>query len=82
MNAHTQNFTGIDLAKHDALVAKIKQQFGVDVVGEGGQISKDGVTLGWVYNATSEVLTITVIHKPFYVSDDLAAKKINELVNG
>ena len=82
----TQQYANITLAKHDAIVARIKQQFGVDILNDGGTITRNTplgeISIAYSYNATSEVLSLTCTKKPFVVSQASAIQHMNELVNG
>lgn len=85
MMAIIETYTGFTMAKHDALVAKIKQQYGIDILDNGGTLTKNTVigevTLQYQYNATDETLILTCTKKPFIVSSEAVIGHMNELVN-
>lgn len=61
-------------AQYNAKVAELAT-LGVQITGNAGQISKDGITIGYAYDGVN--LTLTILHKPFGVPYSFIQSKID-----
>ena len=75
-----QRFVGIDKARFDALVEKVKQHTGVIISGPSGEAEQGDYRLRWDYDATSKVLAIQCLKKPFWAPASTVQARIAQLV--
>lgn len=62
--------------QYEDLEKKLWAQAGLELGGDAGKLSKDGVTAS--YDFDGETLTIQVLHHPFLVTKDYCEKQIKD----
>lgn len=73
MTPEIQKFTGIDNVKWGGIISAVLDKTGIDITADAGEQSAKGITLGWMYSAVLESLTITLKDREFF---DPSADKI------
>ena len=68
----------VDQALYDKLLA---QATAAGVKFDGTKASIDGIELEWKYDAAAQVLTVTCLKKPFYMSCGEIQSKVAELIH-
>jgi hypothetical protein len=76
-----QTFTSITSDQFNCLVLKA-QANGINISGNSGTASKDGITITWNFDPTAETLTLQCTGKPFFVSCGTINSEIHTLVDG
>jgi hypothetical protein len=76
-----QIFQGIPQSRFDHLRRKAWDN-GIFINGNAGEISKDGITIGWFFDPLRQVLEVQCIDVPFFVSCNTVNSRISDLVNG
>lgn len=61
-----------------ALAAELQQKHGIALTGDQGTLTKSGVTASYVYAA--EVLTVTILEKPFFVSTQFCEDQLKSFL--
>jgi hypothetical protein len=75
-----QNFTGFTLERFDCLLEKA-QAAGVDITGNSGTASRDGIEITWNFDPIAQTLTIQCIAAPLLVPCGVINSKIRALVD-
>jgi hypothetical protein len=75
-----QTFSGIT-QEHFACLLQKAQSSGINISGNSGTASRDGITLTWNYDSASQVLTIQCTEKPIFLLCGVITSQINDLVN-
>jgi hypothetical protein len=73
-------FSGITQAHFACLVAKAATQ-GIDIAGDSGSASKDGLTVTWNYEPETESLTIQCVSAPFFLGCGTINANIHNLID-
>ena len=76
-----QVFTGITQDKFNQLLTTAQAQ-GIDISGNNGSASKDGITIAWSYDPAQQTLNLQCTSAPFFVSCGTVNSKIHDLVDG
>jgi hypothetical protein len=71
--------TGITPEKYQSLVATAKAQ-GLDLTGETGSTTFQGMNFTWTYDAAGECLTIQCTEKPIFVPCSMIESRIRSLL--
>ena len=66
---------GMSREQFEAAASKLKQQAGLDIAGDAGQISHSGVTVNYAYDGAA--LKLDVLKKPFFLSEGMIESQIN-----
>ena len=74
-----ENITAQRLA---AIEARAQQELGISISGNEGTATKNGITIGWVYDPTGLTLTVGDTRKPWFVPESKIAEELTVLVNG
>ena len=77
----TQIFSQVTTEQFACLTEKAKSA-GIDIVGNTGKASRDGIEIGWTYDPVGKVLSIQCTSAPFFVSCGTINSKIHDLVDG
>ena len=75
-------YENISLQRLAAIEARVQQELGITISGDEGTATKNGITIGWVYDPSGETLTVGDTRKPWYVPESKIADELTELVNG
>jgi hypothetical protein len=75
-----QNFTGFTPERFDCLLQKA-QAVGIDITGNSGTASRDGIEIAWNFDPSAQTLTIQCIAAPLLVPCGLINSKIRTLVD-
>jgi hypothetical protein len=75
-----QLFSGFTVEHFTCLVAKANAA-GIDISGNAGSASRDGVTVAWVFDPGAQTLSIQCTSAPFFVSCGAINSKIHDLVD-
>ena len=59
--------------------AQIAAQQGINLIGHEGTIEKMGVKANWVYE--EETLKITIVDKPFFMSESMVEEQLKKFLN-
>lgn len=81
MICETQTFTGISQDRFDCLT-QAAQNTGVAIAGNGGEASKDGITIRWQYDPASQVLELQCTGSPAFIPCGLINARIQAMVDG
>jgi hypothetical protein len=73
-----ENITPLRLA---AIEARAQHELGISISGNEGTATKNGITIGWVYDAAGQTLTVGDTRRPWYVAESKIAEELTELVN-
>lgn len=76
----TQTFTNVTQQKFAQLLVAAQAQ-GINIAGNTGSASKDGITISWDFDPGQQVLTIQCTSAPFFVSCGTINSKIHDLVD-
>ena len=71
--------TGVTPEKYQTLLATAKAQ-GLDLSGETGSTSYQGLDFTWTYDAAGESLTIQCTGKPIFVPCSMIESRIRALI--
>jgi hypothetical protein len=63
-----------------AIEAKAQSELGITLSGNEGTASKDGITIGWVYDPDDQTLTVGDTGHPWYVPESKIEKELTALV--
>ncbi len=77
----TQLFDNVTQAQFDCLSQKAKAA-GIDIVGNAGSASQDGITVEWTFDPAASTLSVQCTSSPFYVPCGTINSKIHDLVEG
>jgi len=75
-----QNFTGFTPERFDCLVQKAEAA-GIDITGNSGTASRDGIEITWNFDPTAQTLIIQCIAAPPLVPCGMINTKIRSLVD-
>ena len=75
-----QTFSGITQQHFGCLLQKA-QSVGINISGNSGTASRDGITITWNFDPASQVLTIQCTDKPIFLSCGVITSQISDLVN-
>lgn len=75
-----QVFDGVSPEQFACLQGKASEQ-GIQMAGDQGSASKDGITVTWDYEADSQTLTIQCTASPFYLSCGTINSTIHNFVD-
>jgi hypothetical protein len=75
-----QTFSGIT-PEHFACLLQKAQSSGINISGNSGTASQDGITIAWNYDPASQVLTIQCTEKPVFLLCGVITSQITDLVN-
>jgi hypothetical protein len=64
-----------------AIEARAQQELGICISGNEGTATKNGITIGWVYDPAGQTLTVGDTRKPWYVPESKIAEELTALVN-
>ena len=64
-----------------AIEARVQQELGISISGNEGTATKNGITIGWVYDPAGQTLTVGDTRKPWYVPESKIAEELTALVN-
>jgi hypothetical protein len=73
-------FSGISVARFACLSAKARAQ-GININGDNGNASKDGITVSWDYHPVSQSLTLQCTSAPFFLNCESIDRTIHDLVD-
>jgi hypothetical protein len=76
----TQTFTSITQDKFDQLLVAAQAQ-GINIAGNNGSASQDGITISWNFDPGQQILSIQCTSAPFFVSCGAINSKIHDLVD-
>jgi hypothetical protein len=76
----TQSFTNVSSDQFACLVAKANAA-GIEISGNAGNASKDGITIQWKFDPGTNTLTIQCTSSPFLVPCGTINSKIHDLVD-
>jgi hypothetical protein len=65
-----------------AIEARAQQQLGIRISGNEGTATKNGITIGWVYDLAGQTLAVGDTRKPWYVPESKINEELTILVNG
>jgi hypothetical protein len=77
----TQVFSAITQARFDCLVLKA-QGSGINITGNSGVQSKDGITIRWHFDPAGQTLELQCTDSPFFVPCGIINGKIHDIVDG
>ena len=75
-----QTFSGMTQEQFTCLLQKA-QSSGINITGNSGTASRDGITLMWNYDPASQVLTVQCTDKPIFLMCGVITSQISDLVN-
>ena len=75
-----QTFSGMT-QEHFACLLQEAQSSGINISGNSGTASRDGITLTWNYDPASQVLTVQCTDKPVFLMCGVITSQISDLVN-
>jgi len=61
--------------------ARAQQELGISISGNEGTATKNGITIGWVYDRSGQTLTVGDTRKPWYVPESKIDEELTGLVN-
>jgi hypothetical protein len=64
-----------------AIEARAQQELGISISGNEGTATKNGITIGWVYDPSGQTLTVGDTRRPWYVPESKIDEELTELVN-
>ena len=73
-------FDGLTPDHYNDLLAKAQSQ-GLQITGDSGSTSYQGIDFTWQYDSSSQSLTITCTEKPFFVPCSMIEQKIREVLS-
>jgi hypothetical protein len=73
-------FTEITRERFAAIQGRVEAEAHIEIVGDTGTASADGVTLIWTYSEPAQTLTLQCTAKPFLVTEGYVANKLRDLV--
>jgi hypothetical protein len=76
-----QIFNGITNA-HFICILGEAQAAGINISGNEGSASQDGITVAWAYDPTAQTLRIHCTSAPFFVPCGMINSKIHDIVDG
>jgi hypothetical protein len=74
-----QTFSNVTPAQFDCLSQKASAA-GINISGNTGTASQDGITVEWTFDPAATTLTIQCTSAPFYVPCAMINAKISDLV--
>lgn len=74
-----QVFSGVGSAQFARVIEKARVQ-GIDIPGNTGSASSNGVTIAWSYDADSGNLTVQCTDAPFFIGCDAINSAIRNFV--
>ena len=78
----TQTFNGITQARFNCLVLKAKATTGIEITGNSGSASKNGITIRWQFDPVGKTLELQCTDSPVLVPCGVINGKIHDLVDG
>jgi hypothetical protein len=75
-----QVFSNCTIAKFVCLMAKA-QAAGINIQGNSGTATQDGITISWTFDPAGETLSIQCTSAPFYLSCGTINQNIHDLVD-
>lgn len=80
--ANTQTFPTVDPDKWERIKVALLANFHITVGADVGSGTDKGITLSWVYDPNTQILSITTLTASWYIGgEDQAAAKVAALVN-
>ena len=79
MSCPAITLAGLTTEKYASLLATAKTQ-GLELAGDSGSTTYQGMDFTWNYDQAAESLTIQCTNKPFFVPCSLIEEKIRQLV--
>jgi hypothetical protein len=76
-----QLFSNVTDEQFACLTAKAKAA-GIDIAGNNGNATRDGIEINWSYDPVGQTLSIQCTSAPFFVSCGSINSKIHDLVDG
>jgi hypothetical protein len=76
-----QIFSKVTSEQFACLTEKAKTA-GIDIAGNNGKATRDGIEISWRYDPVDETLSIRCTSAPFFVSCGTINSKIHDLVDG
>ena len=77
-------FPGITRERFEAIRARLVEQAqgraSIEVAGDTGNASGDGVKVEWCYSEPLQALTLQCVSKPFFVLESVVADKLRSFV--
>jgi hypothetical protein len=80
MSCATQTFTGVSQARFNCLVQKAQGE-GINITGNIGQVTSDGLTIRWSFNPVAQTLELQCMGKPFFLSCGIVNGKLHDAVD-
>jgi len=75
-----QIFPDITPEQFACLVAKAAAQ-GIEIAGNSGSASRDGVTIAWDYDDAGQILTLQCTASPFFIPCNMINARLQGLVD-
>lgn len=64
-----------------AIEARAQHELGICISGNEGTATKNGITIGWVYDPQDQTLTVGDTSKPWYVPESKIDEELTALVD-
>jgi hypothetical protein len=64
-----------------AIEVSAQRELGISISGNEGTATKNGITIGWVYDPSDQTLTVGDTRKPWYVPESKIDEELTELVH-
>lgn len=82
MNTIIRTYSGITPAYFAQLDEEAESLLGMNLSGNAGQASAHGVTISWSYSPDAQILTFSLVSKPFYVPMGVLQDHLDQLIHG
>lgn len=66
MADNSESFDNVSEDRWGKIKDAVKSNAGIEIGSDKGEASKDGVDLGWDYEAEAQTLTVTVVSRAWY----------------
>jgi hypothetical protein len=76
-----QVFNGVTPERFACLTEKAREA-GIQIDGDSGSASRDGIEISWSFDPTQQTLTLQCTSSPFYVPCEMINSRIQGLVAG
>ncbi len=81
MSCPSLSYQGVSQAQFDAL-KDAANRAGINIDGDDGSATAHGATVNWKYSPEVQILVLTCLSKPFFISCDHVNGELDKMVKG